>query len=99
MCKNKILFGYRLGNAGCCEDEVDNDGFSLVIYENGIAEYKTYVFNNIQIEYEKFYINLKIVEEIKSIIYKNRRKIKSLDDYIYNESCDGSMNKFIFGKK
>lgn len=97
----KILFGYRLSNADCCEDGVDDDGFSLDIYNDGTALYQTYVFSDIPKKSRKFKVSDRTVSEINTILDRYNNKISGLDKSLDNNSvCDGVFNKFIFrGKK
>lgn len=97
----KILFGYRLSSADCCEDGVDDDGFSLDIYNDGTALYQEYVFSDILKKCGKFKVSDKTISEINSIFDRYDNKISRLDKSLNNNSVyDGVFNEFIFrGKK
>lgn len=96
----KILFGYRLSSADCCEDGVDDDGFSLDIYNDGTALYQAYVFNDIPKKCRKFKVSDRTVSEINAILDRYNNKISGLDKSLDNGSDDGTFSTFTFrGKK
>lgn len=97
--KNKILFGYRLSSADCCEDGVDDDGFLFVIYNDGTAIYNKYVVQDTITKSRKFRVSDQTVREISAVLDKHKKKISALDKDIDNGSCDGDFNIFQFRKK
>lgn len=96
--KTKILFGYSCtptyGLTG-----VDDGGFSIEVDENGKCTYKTYWFPNQGRTTETFDLPKITVEIIKTILKKNEKCIKRIDENLDNKSCDGEFNRFIFAGK
>lgn len=94
-----IIFGYRCSSASDSE-EGENDGFSITIYENGVAEYKEYVFSDIIKKTKKIYINPVLIKKIEILLKKYQNKILMFDENLDdNLTYDGEFNKFIFNDK
>lgn len=95
----KCVFGYACMMADEGETDGDYGEFSIIIYKNGILEYREYLFDEV-LKNEKLYmIPERIVKELIGLLESNKQMIKGLNEYTNNGSCDGSLNYFIFYKK
>jgi hypothetical protein len=99
--KNKykdVLFGYC--NEPTYGLKGEFVGHSFIIYNNGIGLYTTYITGIGKDKEEIFEISQEAVKKIESILNQYKNDIDTLETNLYNGSCDGSFNVFIFnGKK
>ncbi len=94
----KILFGYKLapsyGRFG-----KDDGGFSIAIYPDGKAIYKTYIFADIDKSQKLYSLSNNAIEKIKVIWDGYKTEIDNFQEHTNNGSCDGDGNFFIFNGK
>ncbi len=96
MTTTKIIFEYRLKNAGeYCIGE--DDGFSVTLYSDGHLIYRKYKTENIEVKLKKFILPKNTIKQIYNIIRDSN--IKEFPKSLYNDSCDGNFNEFIFYNK
>lgn len=90
-----VLFGYSNVPA-CGEEEKDDGGFSVAVYESGRLIYKTYIFDQIDKTEAEYKISDSSVSAIKALMKKHQKAIGAFDTHLDNGSRDGSGNFFVF---
>lgn len=93
-----ILFGYSNVPA-CGREGKDDGGFSVAVYKDGRLIYKTYIYDQKDRTETEYKLSAGSVSAIKALMKKHQRAIDTFDSYLYNGSCDGYGNFFIFNGK
>lgn len=90
-----IVFGYAVFSAGS-KSTGDYDGFSVILFDNGVAEVREYVFSQILAEERLHSVPQSCISEIQQQYQKYHDEIQTM--YAPNNgSYDGLYNCFYFG--
>ena len=96
--KKEVLFGYKYFPS-YIEAEDEDDGFSILILNDGKVVCKRYICNGKVRSISKYKVSKKTIDHIEKIITAYSEEINTFDEHIDNGSFDGYGNKFLFYDK